>query len=495
MLINATVSATSPPVDSDQDYGAITLAGAGGVALPGSETVISNAGGTNLVVSGGFVVPDTGGGVTSGTVTFGGGTEWVVAAIADAYSTRSEAEITSAVAAGWSGKTILVRDGTYEWDYLWTRRKTFGGVGVGAILKAHNWRGATFTRDLSAVPPSFTVRSASNFTIDGFVMLGSQFVMIRETTYEIANITIQNCEIGGSTPIDETADWSGGLVGYSNGIVTNGGANTNLTIRNNYIHDCDVGIVVYDDGDLTIEGNHVLRCYEDTVKIASAATDNVYIRDNFLSGVIGNGNDAGNPHPDFIQFVGVGVSGVIEIDRNIMLGWVARAGPQGVFLDDLGAGNYYTAKLRGNLLINDQSGSTTGLRVRQAENCEAYGNTVVGYNESGGPGIQLGDDTTSGTHISKNNAARDFTYGGTPTTANNIAMGLSGATVAYADAFVGADWAALSYADLLSVWSMKVAGDLDLATNVGAVGSGYVVWGSEPGQTDTYVAGTFGFTP
>lgn len=110
------VTITAPSVTVPVSFGALTLAGAGGVAKPAGATAISDAGGTNLVLSSGFAVPDTGGTVTSGTVVWDDGTEWTVTATANDYSCRSLAELNSAYAAASLGTAhdYYMRAGNYR---------------------------------------------------------------------------------------------------------------------------------------------------------------------------------------------------------------------------------------------------------------------------------------------------------------------------------------------------------------------------------------------
>lgn len=113
-LTNAGYTPTGPT-----DFGALTRAGDGGIGLPAGETTIANAGGTNLTVSGGFVVPSSNG-VTAGTVTFGNGTTWDITTSPNAYSVRSESELAglmSSPGAGvLSGKTVMMRAGVYSYQ-------------------------------------------------------------------------------------------------------------------------------------------------------------------------------------------------------------------------------------------------------------------------------------------------------------------------------------------------------------------------------------------
>jgi len=122
---------------SGYNYGALTRAGAGGIALPPGASSISNAGGTNLTVAGGYVVA-AGNGVSAGTVTFNNSATWDVTTTANAYSARTGGEIDTVIGLGTgtvSGKTILIRNGTYTYKSSWANNNfssltTFKAHGV-----------------------------------------------------------------------------------------------------------------------------------------------------------------------------------------------------------------------------------------------------------------------------------------------------------------------------------------------------------------------------
>lgn len=96
-------------------YGAKTLSGKGGLAVPDGASSIVSTGGTNLQISGGYVVPASDG-VTSGTVTFDNAATWTVTAEANAYSVRDIDELLAAAnLTGLAlGDTIRMRAGDYN---------------------------------------------------------------------------------------------------------------------------------------------------------------------------------------------------------------------------------------------------------------------------------------------------------------------------------------------------------------------------------------------
>lgn len=473
-------------------YGANTLAGAGGLPLPSGATSITNAGGTNLVVSGGYVVPGPLGGVTSGTVTFNNGTIWTVTSVTEnGWPTRSVRTTAEGVSAKGNGIVVLFRDGTYTWDEYLHRRTGFGGVGC--IFKAENWRQAIVSGTLRN-------RSGSNVTIDGFKINGGVSLLC-ESAFSLNNFTLKNCEVSRGS-WDPTADWSASPPTGADGIFCTGSSKApgDIRIENCYIHHCATGAVLYSQGVIRLYGNHFQYNFEDHIKISSTVDgslmDHVEAYDNYMESVVGNGNDSGNPHPDAFQFTGARSTNTNLFDRNIIFHNIQRAAPQGIHMDDLGSG-YHTVEVRGLLLVTFGSVGPVGINVTRAENCKVIGSTLVGFASGGEPPIRLGLQAISGVHEVRNTVAMGFYYnGGVVTGGNNYDAGTSGSpTVPFTSMFdnplptyTNAD---VAYHDLLSRYAVKAGGPLDTTIDIGAT-SGYVNWPvNAPGQTATYTPGSF----
>lgn len=475
---------TSSDLNQSASFGALTLSGKGGYQIvDGNGDPVTNASdaGTGTasgysISAGGIITPSSDGGLSAqngNTIDFScdQGTGTVTLAIeADTISAASNTEMgqSLATAAAAPGRTIKLRDGNYAGGRLTVTRRwnPANEVRITAYNKNACIWGETW------------IEESSNLHIDGvtfYVATGSLIVLY----HALDNIKIRNCHIYGST-IDTEGDYSVSGPNVAGGIVTNnvGQVQSDIYIENNEIHDVGIGFTGRCQGVLSIQGNMIYNCYEDCLKLNYVSgTASILVKDNYLAGVIASGSNAGNPHPDYIQFIGTGVdwSG-IEIDRNIIVHLYDRAAAQGIFMDDMSSGFYYSGvKVRGNLVVQ-KGGSSTGIRIRQAKNCEVYGNTVVSHLgfAASGPGITVGDGATNGTHIVKNNAADNFVLSGTVTNENNVTLGTGGATVAYSTTFDGPTFAPTTRAAALSAFSMKVGGPLDLAVNVGAIGSGYV---------------------
>ena len=482
-------------------FGALTLAGAGGLALPSGATSISSAGVTNLVVSTGFVVPDTGGTVTSGTVVFNNGTEWTVTAAANEYSARSKTEMEAAVSAAGAttGKTVRMRPGAYD------------GSRYGFFYDLSPTNVVTLTtddRDTTTVSEGF-IEAASNLIVDNWTSTaasGDLMVVIGTCT----NIVVQNCHIHGSTPIDLDGDYSVvAPTAPTNGIWVNKneGTLTDIFLYNNTIHDVLTGIGGGSDaGTYAVEGNSISEIYGDCISVSSHGASATLILDNYLAGIIGASTDGANPHSDFVQFNATTADWPgIQIKRNVVLHKYHRATPQIFFVSNIPVGYFYDGiEICGNLAVSKGYGSA-GINVNRVRNGVFIGNTVVTHPDAPGPalgvGLRIGESETAGTHIIKNNAADSINLWGTYISDNNVVLGVVGATVSYATAFAGPTYAPTSRAEALTMFAMKANGPLDADNSgtaslddIGAAGTGYVTWASQnPGRGGS-LDGSYGTT-
>ncbi len=295
-------------------------------------------------------------------------------------------------------------------------------------------------------------------------------------------ITISNNVIHGKA-LDPNADYSSGNYANTGGIqtISNGtGSVDNLTITGNTIYDVTGGITLSLAGASaawSITQNTVRNTYEDNIKISMVAPPaSLDVSWNVLSELVALSADATvpPPHPDHLQLIGGSVdAGGITILGNIIFGGTSRGQGQGIFLDDMTAGHYFTATIKGNVVA---CGSANGLKVNRAKNCTIIGNTVLARDvaQSASVVIAIGQDEDGGGNVTKNSTAKTITVAGT--SANNHAFGTQDSTT-YSSLFDGPTFtssALSSRAAVLSALSMKVGGSLDAATNIGAVGSGYV---------------------
>lgn len=286
-------------------FGALTLAGAGGIAKPAGATTISDAGGTNLVLSTGYAVPDTGGTVTSGTVTWDDGTTWTVTAEADSYSV-SDGELAAVIALGSAtidGKTIKGRPGA-----------DIGGTSTGDTVTISNANtystGLTITSEDAGDPAycrrlsiacigtlnitDLKIRDTYRVGIDGSPLAsGVGLITLATTLTDTTTINFDGCEFYDTTDAD-TYDISTVLSGSS------ATAAASTTIQLDASTDLS-GIVAYEHGIRTNNASRIITAVNDgadqvTVDIAltaSADTWTIFNAPNWLRGVM---NTSGYPN-------------------------------------------------------------------------------------------------------------------------------------------------------------------------------------------------------
>ncbi len=264
---------------------------------------------------------------------------------------------------------------------------------------------------------------------------------------------------------------------------------SNVTIQRAKIYGWGEGIVCGQmRGPLVIDGCEITNVFEDAIKIGGGFP--VTITDNTIETPVAAAQSFGDPHADPIQFLGNREHDWedILIARNIIYAKHTDRSNQGIFLDDMGAGYYYSGtRILGNVLVN-VGASTTGIRVSRAKDIEVIGNTVVSHlgTIAHGPGIVIGELGSAGMHIIKNNVADVINIAGASTMENNVTLGIGGARIPYTAAFTGTAFAPMSRDDVLAEFAMQPNGSLDKGgnvNNVGAIASGYVTFpATSPGN-------------
>lgn len=147
--------------------------------------------------------------------------------------------------------------------------------------------------------------------------------------------------------------------------------------------------------------------------------------------------------------------------------------------------------IKGNLVINGPN-ETCGIKVSGANNLTLIGNTVANHPfHPGAASISLMDVALLGNTLIQNNVADDIEVAAEFAwdDINNVVLGLAGATIPYADAFVGPDFSVTDREDVIAAWTNKPNGPLDIdGSGTGTVGdvgagSGYVTWATtSPGN-------------
>lgn len=495
--------------DQSLEFGRRTLTGAGGVVPdytggPINQATITagNSLGHWAVANDGTITPTSTGTAASLintpyalTISYNNGYDTAVITIntlALSYSVASAAEFSAAV----------TDNGTTGGVYILCRSASFGavsfsGVTFGAgtlILMSHNRAAATFEQiDISA---------CTNMSIDSITFYrttaGTE-LLLRNAS---ANILIQNNVFSGPD-IDSAGNYSSTQPTAIKGI---GGDDTavNCAVLNNIFHDLVEPILVPHNTTLRVEGNHVYDFYGTGIKVnrytgAGALT----VNDNVVLGQISASTDFGSPDAHYIHLNGssaVADWSSVSVLRNRLLKIYTRDTGDGIVLDGMGASLYFSGTLlKGNAVAQDIA-NTHGIRVRQAKNCIAIGNTAVSLLDSNGSagGIIIGDATSSGTHYLRSNVADYYSIGGSPQLVNNVTLGALGVTIAYSTAFVGPTFVPTTLIDFLSFFAMKPNGPLDYDNSgaasvgdIGAIDSGYVTWATCVPGNDGILASTY----
>lgn len=360
---------------------------------------------------------------------------------------------------------IILKDGDYAvtFDGYWKNRRMINTL----TFKSENPQGARF-------PNPTIFNNAGNFTFDG-IYFNNQISMTQSSD----NLTFRNTEHFFAA-VDERPGAYNAVAGPTAEAIYGNGTCGNITVENAHIHGTGGGIVCGSlVGPLTVRGCRFDNIYEDSIKLGGGQP--VTIEDCYFEQPLAMQNDVNDPHADTIQFLGAsGDWEDIRIARNIIIAKLTDRSNQCIFFDDIGSNFYSGVQILGNLIVNVGS-LTTGIRIQQAKDCIVKGNTVVSHlgTTAFGPGIEVGGETTSGTHTVEDNAVDQINVAGPQTNvANNVILGVGGANVSYALAFKGSTFDPANRTEVLSEFAMKVGGPLDLPTNVGAISSGYEIFPS-----------------
>ncbi len=495
-----------PPPTIAVTFGALTQAGAGGLAKPAAATSIANAGGTNLVLSGQSVVPDTGGGPASGTVVFDDGTEWIVTAAADEYSVASASEMNAAISDTGSagGKTVRVR--------------AAGFAGPDASIRFAN--GLSFSSPLTvAGEPGAVVsggvwfQNCSNVVIEtlGFTRTSGSTVAMLRLENACSNIIIQDCVFQGGT-IDHLADYEITPPQTATAVQIDGiNGGSDITIRRSRFNDFWRGISGLVTGQIAIEDNEFTGSWLDPIELSFSGgglTSQKSIRRNIMTGAAGipanypvtGAGDNSDPHTDFISFTNVPGTGQrilenVAIVQNVMFqrrGDRGR-GCQGITTFRTGS-DYMVLKdplIAGNVMhFKDAS---HGITIPDIDGGVIVNNTSTQDPADGGSvfssPIAIGGSSKAGNVLVQGNIADAFALGegsgsGTIIDNNNVTLGRKGAVLAYATVFDSSDFTPDDFSDVLAQLAMRANGPADIDASgapslydAGAIGSGYAAFG------------------
>lgn len=480
-----TPAVPAPPGPTVVTYGALTLAGAGGVPMPSGATSIAS--GAGYSVAGGYVVPT--GTPVAAALTFNNGTVWSVAVAAGMYSVRTLAEMTAAFAAmGSVGKIISLRPGSYGLVDYPASNVNFSPraqiIGEGSWPLATGVRFDDFICNSKNLTLSnveiFSQNTTAPFDIGGFA----------------DGLILEDCWIHGKYH-NPLLDWSTGWVGSSIG--NSFGTFTSLTIRRNFISDMANAINGICDGPFTIEDNLITGFRSDGIHLgftasAGARTGAKIIQRNVIHSPV---YDSAS-HSDGIQFVSSGLSmtddysGIAIRQNEIFTSDLLSLNLDMQCLVCFRDGTLYGMRWKdpvvcGNVLAN---AIVHGITVSHVSGGVWANNTItrfaVGATTTGVPGLNIGDQKADGTVKVQGNVCEQITMGGGAGTATfvqarNIILGANGATIPFGTALNNPTptVAVSSYADLLARWAIKAGGPADtVSPKAGALGSGYGVYGT-----------------
>lgn len=512
------------PVPAEVTFGALTIAGHGGVAVTGASISSGDPSG-HWTITSGFLVPSAAGDTAnlSGgpySLVFNDGSTLTVNIAANEWDVRQTSEWNTVIvqsAATLSGKKIAIRPG----ETIVT-----GVDGVVARLRRNDYGGLEiYCREVGqyATFDKMRLRGTRNVTLRRLksTAVAEQKILITgEAANNASGLTIDQCWLSGVV-----ADANGNYTTSTNypnfgiDMLTTGGSAINsvgsLTITNNIIEWCGSGINIKVSNGAsatsTITGNLVRYFYDDGIAVSGAGNatgETGYdcvstVRDNVVYGTIGLSTDSANPHTDAYRFIATNLmttDWTIYFDRNLFFPGNARGGyaTQGLLASDfkqsgVDSGFFFKGTAIGNVIVTRDS--TWGIAVENAKDFVALNNTVI---KAGGGGsspqvnIAVGagssNATTSGTHRLERNIADAYQTGGSPTLTDNVTSGLGGATLAYSGTFDGPTFDPATRAELLTQLSRKAGGPADLGGtyDAGAIGSGAVVFPSaSPGSGGT----------
>ncbi len=490
-----TVVVEAPGTIVELAMGANTLAGAGGIDAPAAATGIASAGGTNLVLSAGRVAPATDG-VSSGTVIFDTGEEWVVTAEPSTYSAANEAEIEAAIAAIGTagGATVKPRSGSYTWTNF--TQRLCRNIDFTATVVIDGSEGPVFDHMEFENCQNVTLQNTEVnqlATNDSCVSLHG----------EIEDFTIDACDIHG-TFRDPTADWSDGS--YTNatfGITCVAGASGlphGVTITNNRIYDVETGCAIVMDGGangFTFSDNEVFQTREDTFKFSvsgTALTAPKNIERNVFYGLVGNPADADNPHVDIIQVISSAANNGLEMTNLVVrqnIAWqidgyhgenvqgitqFEDGGNQVILKDPIITGNVMLLAGNHHLTLQGVDGGIIANNTLMHPD-SAYAVTSQGQQ------VNLTVPGGGTDPVVRDNLVERATIG--VASSDNVIIGIKGATNSYATVFDGPDASPVTFDEVKTRYNMALNGPADRATtgardkgDAGALGTGYGVFGA-----------------
>lgn len=218
----------------------------------------------------------------------------------------------------------------------------------------------------------------------------------------------------------------------------------NVTFTNGLVYNIGLPFktLLSGNGQTTITDNTIHTFYGDgfkPVSVSDTANPSPFnFSGNEIYDCMTDPTDANNPHTDIIQPSGASITAVwpcVCDDNLIYIGPKGRALTQQVFFLVDTNGNGHSGSIRNNVII---TASVHAINVTDTVDMVVANNTVARPNLSDTfatvPTIGVGASSNSNTSV-RNNVSEVFTIGSGVFQDNNLTLGASGATVAYATAF------------------------------------------------------------
>jgi parallel beta-helix repeat protein len=266
----------------------------------------------------------------------------------------NKTELLDAIDRADGGDTIVLENGHYG------AVKITADFASNVTIQADNRGGATIS--------GLQLSDASNLTFDGIDFYsgtnGAHGRGIVSIEYGSQNISIVNSELHGK---DDD-------VYYGHyGVYIRG--SSNITVKNNSIHDVDCGIVAFGSSGSDLVGNRIDYFGRDAMKFTQF--NNSTIQDNVSNGHV---FPIGSVHTDFIQFQGN--SSGTRIEGNVFLP-ATRAAVQGVFMGD---GTYHDMVVENNLIY---TGMLRGISISAGSGNVVTDNTLLNIPDALHPGTLI----------------------------------------------------------------------------------------------------------
>ena len=405
------LSPASSPVNVE--FGALTLAGAGGIAIPGGVTAIVGNGGTNLEIVSGEFVPKTGGGVVSGSELLDDGSTLVVTVVANKYSCKpDETEVAAALSDANTSTAlgILLRDGddsgSSQWDLT---GKSFSNE---FIIEPHDWTEETDVRDQTygVFLPGIKITGGGNMTIQGCDLYrvkgaGAETDGVVWFVGPVTNPTVRKNRIHSRDMYDTYDAGDFGTLGIQYGGIrgvkldgSSGNLITGATVDDNLIEHVTRGVVagfIEDDGggnNSSISGNYIYDFYSNGTTVGSS--DGVDIFDNDIQHAWAANGDNGSPHSS------VGLSFDSPCVNINVLGNLADVG-------------WSRTKYAADNANPAPTLAATGMKANDPTSSTAYTNWSVGFNTIISHGICLEFSGADTIDIFNNTLVNEDYTGGT----------------------------------------------------------------------------------